>query len=49
MPITINILGSCVSRDVFGLFPNDGGFDIKQYVAIQALSQYVHLQLQMKK
>lgn len=33
MPITINILGSCVSRDVFGLFPNDGGFDIKQYVA----------------
>ena len=29
---TINILGCCVSRDLFGLFKNNGGFDIKQCI-----------------
>lgn len=32
MPVTINILGICVSRDAFGLFDNDGGFEIKKCV-----------------
>lgn len=32
MPVTINILGICVSRDAFGLFENDGGFQIKKCV-----------------
>lgn len=29
---TINILGSCVSRDMFGLFEDDGGFEIHKCV-----------------
>ena len=29
---TINILGSCVSRDTFGMFEDDGGFDIQRCV-----------------
>lgn len=32
MCVSINVLGTCVSRDVFGLFPNDGGFLIKKCV-----------------
>lgn len=32
MAITINVLGICVSRDAFGLFDNDGGFQIKKCV-----------------
>ena len=29
---TINILGGCVSRDMFGMFEDDGGFEIKKCV-----------------
>lgn len=32
METSINILGCCVSRDLFGFFPNNGGFDIKQCI-----------------
>ena len=32
MKTTVNILGCCVSRDLFGLFKGNGGFDIKQCV-----------------
>ena len=32
MSTSINILGMCVSRDTFGTFPDDGGFDIKKCV-----------------
>ncbi len=29
---TVNILGGCVSRDIFGMFGDDGGFEIKKCV-----------------
>ena len=32
MKKNINILGSCVSRDTFGMFENDGGFNIEKCV-----------------
>jgi len=32
MKKNINILGSCVSRDTFGMFDNDGGFNIENCV-----------------
>ena len=34
---TINILGSCVSRDSFGMFENDGGFHIERCVTNSGL------------
>ena len=43
MKKNINILGSCVSRDTFGMSENDGGFHIEKCVTNSSIFSLCYL------